>query len=133
MTYPVRFGGKCEEYKDETGAWRTRGVGDEIVEAMAYDNPFPGFDTFNTNELRLWRCLPSEVFDFLAFNEFRYSEAVEGRRKAEDLSVVLYPNDDERAGKVLRLRQQCFFVGALLQDLLRAPGASTTCRSSRIW
>ena len=67
MTYPFRFGGKCEEYKDETGAWRTRGVGDEIVEAMAYDNPFPGFDTFNTNELRLWRCLPSEVFDFLAF------------------------------------------------------------------
>ena len=50
---------------------------------MAYENPYPRFDTFNTNNLRLWHCLPSEVFDFLAFHEFRYSEAVKpgGRRR----------------------------------------------------
>jgi len=119
VTYPIRFGGRVEEYSDETGSWRQRWVGGEIIQAMAYDNLIPGFDTFNTNNLRLWRALPSEEFDFAAFNEFRYGDAVDQRRKAEDLSAVLYPNDDEYAGKVLRLRQQYFFVSASLQDLLR--------------
>jgi len=119
VTYPIRFGGKCEEYSDEKGDWRTRWVAGEIIQAMAYDNLIPGFDTFNTNNLRLWRALPAEEFDFQAFNEFRYAEAVDNRRKAEDLSAVLYPNDDETAGKVLRLKQQYFFVSASLQDLLR--------------
>jgi len=63
--------------------------------------------------------LPSEEFDFDSFNETRYVDAVDARRRAEDLSAVLYPNDDERAGKVLRLKQQYFFVSASLQDLLR--------------
>mmetsp|Transcript_93815 Transcript_93815/g.195696 ORF Transcript_93815/g.195696 Transcript_93815/m.195696 type:complete len:1305 (+) Transcript_93815:133-4047(+) len=119
VTYPVRFGGRIEDYSDDKGCWRTRWVGGEIIQAMAYDNPIPGFDTYNTNNLRLWRALPSEEFDFQAFNEFRYSEAVDNRRKAEDLSAVLYPNDDEYEGKLLRLKQQYFFVSASLQDLLR--------------
>jgi starch phosphorylase len=119
VTYPVRFGGRVEDYSDEKGRWRQRWVGGEIIQAMAYDNPIPGFDTFNTNNLRLWRALPSEEFDFAAFNDFRYADAVDNRRKAEDLSAVLYPNDDEYAGKVLRLKQQYFFVSASLQDLLR--------------
>ena len=61
ITYPVRFGGHVEDYTDEAGAWRQRWVGGEIIQAMAYDNPIPGFDTFNTNSLRLWRALPSTV------------------------------------------------------------------------
>jgi starch phosphorylase len=77
---------------------------------MAYDNPIPGFDTYNTNNLRLWRACPAEEFDFDAFNESKYTEAVEARRRAEDLSAVLYPNDDMYEGKVLRLKQQYFFV-----------------------
>merc|ERR1719161_2397171 len=119
VTYPVRFGGKVEDYTDEKGAWRQRWVGGEIIQAMAYDNPIPGFDTFNTNNLRLWRACPSNEFDFDAFNESNYSEAVEERRRAEDISAVLYPNDDKYEGKVLRLKQQYFFVCASLQDLLR--------------
>jgi len=119
ITYPVRFGGRVEDYADEAGAWRQRWVGGEIVQAMAYDNPIPGFDTFNTNNLRLWRSCPAEEFDFDAFNDSKYSEAVEQRRRAEDLSAVLYPNDDKWEGKVLRLKQQYFFVSASLQDLLR--------------
>jgi len=119
ITYPVRFGGTVEDYTDEQGAWRQRWVGGEIIQAMAYDNPIPGFDTLNTNNLRLWRACPAEEFDFEAFNESNYSEAVEARRRAEDLSAVLYPNDNKYEGKVLRLQQQYFFVTASLQDLLR--------------
>eukprot|EP00928_Gymnodinium_smaydae_P029283 TRINITY_DN2209_c0_g1_i2.p1 TRINITY_DN2209_c0_g1~~TRINITY_DN2209_c0_g1_i2.p1 ORF type:complete len:890 (-),score=232.59 TRINITY_DN2209_c0_g1_i2:184-2853(-) len=119
VVYPVRFGGHVEEYTDSDGRWRHRWVGGEIVQAMAYDNPIPGFDTYNTNNLRLWRCCPAEEFDFEAFNESKYTEAVEARRRAEDLSAVLYPNDDKYEGKVLRLKQQYFFVSASLQDLLR--------------
>merc|ERR1719321_2489437 len=119
ITYPVRFGGQVEDYTDEKGNWRQRWVGGEIIQAMAYDNPIPGFDTLNTNNLRLWRACPAEEFDFEAFNESNYSDAVEARRKAEDLSAVLYPNDNKYEGKVLRLQQQYFFVSASLQDLLR--------------
>jgi glycogen phosphorylase len=119
ITYPVRFGGKVEEYEDEQGRWRQRWTGGDILQAMAYDNPIPGFDTFNTNNLRLWRSCPADEFDFDAFNESKYSEAIEQRRRAEDLSAVLYPNDDKWEGKVLRLKQQYFFVSASLQDLLR--------------
>merc|ERR1719399_1123058 len=119
ITYPVRFGGRVEDYNDEKGAWRQRWIGGEIIQAMAYDNPIPGFDTYNTNNLRLWRACPAEEFDFDAFNESKYTEAVEARRRAEDLSAVLYPNDDKYEGKVLRLKQQYFFVSASLQDLLR--------------
>jgi len=119
ITYPVRFGGTVEDYSDPSGNWRQRWVGGEIIQAMAYDNPIPGFDTLNTNNLRLWRACPAEEFDFAAFNESKYQEAVEARRRAEDLSSVLYPNDDKYEGKVLRLQQQYFFVSASLQDLLR--------------
>eukprot|EP00929_Paragymnodinium_shiwhaense_P042823 TRINITY_DN220_c0_g1_i14.p1 TRINITY_DN220_c0_g1~~TRINITY_DN220_c0_g1_i14.p1 ORF type:complete len:900 (+),score=295.85 TRINITY_DN220_c0_g1_i14:103-2802(+) len=119
IVYPVRFGGHVEEYTDETGSFRQRWVGGTIIQAMAYDNPIPGFDTYNTNNLRLWRSLPSEEFDFESFNESKYAEAIDARRQAEDLSAVLYPNDDKWEGKVLRLKQQYFFVSASLQDLLR--------------
>merc|ERR1719161_1955090 len=119
ITYPVRFGGRVEDYVDQGGAWRQRWVGGEIIQAMAYDNPIPGFDTLNTNNLRLWCACPAEEFNFEKFNESEYSEAVEARRRAEDLSAVLYPNDNKYEGKVLRLQQQYFFVIASLQDILR--------------
>merc|ERR1719230_1776393 len=136
VTYPVRFGGRVEDYTDEQGHWRQRWVGGEIIQAMAYDNPIPGFDTFNTNNLRLWKACPSTEFDFDAFNESNYAEAVEERRRAEDLSAVLYPNDDKYEGKVLRLRQQYFFCSASLQDLLREfmkkPGRSWSELPSKV-
>jgi starch phosphorylase len=118
-TYPVRFGGHTEEGCDENGSFCCKWVGGEIVQAMAYDNPIPGFDTFNTNSLRLWRALPSTEFDLDSFSDAKYSDAVEARRRAEDLSAVLYPNDATYEGKELRLRQQYFFVSASLQDILR--------------
>ncbi|CAL1137287.1 unnamed protein product [Cladocopium goreaui] len=118
VTYPVRFYGKVEEVH-ENGQSVCRWVGGDIVQAMAYDNPIPGFDTYNTNNLRLWRACPSKEFDLDAFSSAQFQDAITQRRKAEDLSAVLYPNDATYAGKELRLRQQYFFVSASLQDLLR--------------
>jgi starch phosphorylase len=119
ITYPVRLYGHCEEGLDASGSWCIKWVGGEIIQAMAYDNPIPGFDTYNTNNLRLWRACPAKEFDLDAFSSADFPQAVEARRRAEDLSAVLYPNDATEGGKELRLRQQYFFVSASLQDLLR--------------
>ncbi|CAE7945113.1 glpV, partial [Symbiodinium necroappetens] len=114
VTYPIRFYGHVEEV-EVNGKKLSRWVGGEIVQAMAYDNPIPGFDTFNTNNLRLWRACPSKEFDLDAYNSAQFSNAIDQRRRAEDLSAVLYPNDATYEGKELRLRQQYFFVSASLQ------------------
>ncbi|CAE7685051.1 glpV [Symbiodinium pilosum] len=119
ITYPVRLYGQVVEGLDASGEWCMNWVGGDIVQAMAYDNPIPGFDTYNTNNLRLWRACPSKEFDLDQYSAARFTDAVESRRKAEDLSAVLYPNDATYEGKELRLRQQYFFVSASLQDLLR--------------
>merc|ERR550532_1450570 len=119
ITYPVRLYGHTEEGLDENGNWCIKWVGGELIQAMAYDNPIPGFDTYNTNNLRLWRACPAKEFDLDAYSSAHFTEAVEQRRRAEDLSAVLYPNDATYEGKELRLRQQYFFVSASLQDLLR--------------
>jgi starch phosphorylase len=119
ITYPVRLYGEVVESVDKNGQWCVNWVGGEIIQAMAYDNPIPGFDTYNTNNLRLWRACPAKEFDLDKYSAANFTEAVESRRFAEDLSAVLYPNDATYEGRELRLRQQYFFVSASLQDLLR--------------
>jgi len=113
VCFPVRFGGRVEE-RDGRRMW-TGGV---LVQAMAYDYPIPGFGTGNTNNLRLWRALPDNEFDFDAFDEGRYVDAIASRRSAEELSSVLYPKDATLEGEELRLRQQFFFCSASMQDIL---------------
>lgn len=71
---------------------------------MAYDTPVPGYNTFNTNNLRLWRAKPSNEFDFNSFNSGNYYGAIGERQKAEYITSVLYPNDSTEAGKELRLK-----------------------------
>jgi len=119
VAYPVRFYGRINRYKDEHGNNVTRWDGGETVMAVAYDNPIPGFDTFNTNNIRLWRALPTSEFDFKSFNDGDYLKAIEARQRAEYISSVLYPNDSTPSGKELRLKQQYFFVAATLQDIVR--------------
>ena len=63
ITYPVRLYGEVKETADKDGKWCVAWVGGEIIQAMAYDNPIPGFDTYNTNNLRLWRACPAKEFD----------------------------------------------------------------------
>eukprot|EP01069_Polyplicarium_translucidae_P001268 Polyplicarium_translucidae@DN1605_c0_g1_i2.p1 len=120
IAYAVRFFGEVREYHDaDLNKRRLKWVGGEIVQAMAYDNPIPGFDTYNTINLRLWKAAPSKEFDFYSFNEGEYLTAIHDRQRAEAISAVLYPNDNTLRGKELRLKQQYFFVCATLQDVLR--------------
>ncbi|MGI6546071.1 MAG: glycogen/starch/alpha-glucan phosphorylase [Fastidiosipilaceae bacterium] len=92
---------------------------DMDVIALPYDLPITGYHTDNVNSLRLWCALPAEDFDFNLFNSQRFDDAVEERNRVEDIWRVLYPNDTSYDGKVLRVRQQYFFVSASLQDIVR--------------
>lgn len=92
---------------------------DEKVKAVPYDTPIIGYGTKNINTLRLFKAEPINEFDFKLFNDQKYNEAVEEKNRAEDISRVLYPNDTTKEGKILRLKQQYFFVSAALQDLVR--------------
>ncbi len=92
---------------------------DMDVLAVPYDLPITGYGTKNVNTLRLWCALPAKDFDFNLFNSQRFDDAVEERNRVEDIWRVLYPNDTSYDGKVLRVRQQYFFVSASLQDIVR--------------
>ncbi|CAI5948349.1 unnamed protein product [Closterium sp. NIES-64] len=118
VTYPVRFYGTVESYT-EAGYPRKRWVEGETVEAVAYDNPIPGYHTNNTINLRLWGAKPSGEFDLQSFNTGDYVNAILSKQKAEAISSVLYPDDRTYQGKELRLKQQHFFVSATMQDVVR--------------
>ena len=92
---------------------------DSTVVAIPYDMAIIGYGTKNVNNLRLWQAEPEEGFDFIAFNEGRYDDAVKNKNNCENISKVLYPNDNSYEGKILRLKQQYFFSSASLQDILR--------------
>lgn len=89
------------------------------VRAVPYDMPVIGFRTDNVGTLRLWQSEALEPFDFEMFNEQKYDKSVALKNRAEDISRVLYPNDDTNEGKKLRLKQQYFFSSASLQDIIR--------------
>ncbi|MHB8961873.1 MAG: glycogen/starch/alpha-glucan phosphorylase [Saccharofermentanales bacterium] len=89
------------------------------IYAIPYDLPVTGFGTKNVNTLRLWIAKPAQEFDFNLFNSQRFDDAVIGRNRVNDIWRVLYPNDTSYDGKVLRVRQQYFFVSASLQDIVR--------------
>jgi len=115
----VQLGGHTERYLDEYGRGRTRWVPDKVVKGIPYDTPILGYRTNTANTLRLWRAEAPESFDFAAFNSGNYYGAVEKKVVSENLSKVLYPNDEQMQGKALRLHQQYFFVSCSLQDMLR--------------
>lgn len=89
------------------------------VKAIPYDTPIIGYGTKNINTLRLWKCEPLKDFNFHLFNEQKYDEALKEKNMAENISRVLYPNDTNIEGKLLRLKQQYFLVSASLQDIVR--------------
>lgn len=92
---------------------------EEAVWAVPYDMPIIGYRNHVINTLRLWQAEPLDSgFNFDQFNNFQYAHSVESKNRAEDITRVLYPNDIQRAGKVLRLKQQYFFTSASMQDLI---------------
>lgn len=89
------------------------------VKAVPYDYPVIGYNCDNIGTLRLWQAETDNEFDFGLFNSGKFSEASELKRRAEDISRVLYPNDETDEGKKLRLRQEYFFSAAAVADLMR--------------
>ena len=117
--FPVKLGGYTEQYHDEQGHLRVRWESGCTVYGVAYDTPILGYGVINANLLRLWKSEAHDSFDFQAFNMGDYYGAVEEMVVAENLTKVLYPNDEPEVGKELRLKQQYFFVSCSLQDMVR--------------
>ena len=115
----VKLGGRTEQYVDERNRPRVRWVPNMTVIGVPYDTPILGYHTNTANTLRLWRSEAPESFDFAIFNTGDYYGAVNQKVASENLSKVLYPNDEQLRGKELRLEQQYFFVSCSLQDMLR--------------
>jgi starch phosphorylase len=117
--FDVKLGGHTETFTDADGRYHVRWIPSRVVRGMAYDTPILGFGVGNANLLRLWSAQAAESFDFQAFNVGDYYGAVEHKVDSENLTKVLYPNDEPAAGKRLRLEQQYFFVSCALQDMIR--------------
>ncbi len=115
----VKFGGHTEAYTDEEGHYRVRWIPAEIIKGIPYDTPILGYRVNTANTLRLWKAEAPESFDFQSFNLGDYYGAVEAKMVSENITKVLYPNDEPLQGKQLRLQQQYFFVSCSLQDMIR--------------
>ena len=115
----VKFGGYTQSYTDEQGHYRVRWVPEKKVLGIPYDTPILGYQVNTANTLRLWKAEAIESFDFDVFNQGNYYGAVDAKVSSENITKVLYPNDETVAGKQLRLEQQFFFVSCSLQDMFR--------------
>ncbi len=119
LTHRVKFGGRVEEVPDGKGGRKALWVDTDDVLAIAYDVPVPGYRTRTVNNLRLWESKATHDFDFKTFHSGDYMAAVRRKNMSEIISKVLYPNDDNYSGKMLRLKQQYFFVAATISDIIR--------------
>ncbi|MDZ7608829.1 MAG: glycogen/starch/alpha-glucan phosphorylase [Cyclobacteriaceae bacterium] len=115
----VKYGGRTRSYYDSKGRYCSEWIPDYIVIAVPYDTSVLGYGTSTAAVLRLWKAEASESFDFQRFNKGDYYGAVNDKVTSENISKVLYPNDEQVRGKSLRLEQQFFFTSASLQDMMR--------------
>ena len=118
IAYGVKFGGHTKTFSDQQGTFRVW-VPDTEVKGIAYDTPIAGYRVKTCDVLRLWKAEAVESFDFAAFNHGDYYRAVQDKVVSENITKVLYPNDDVDVGKELRLKQQFFFASCSLQDMLK--------------
>ncbi|KAA9130582.1 glycogen/starch/alpha-glucan phosphorylase [Marinihelvus fidelis] len=114
----IRFGGRTVTFRDEHGRTRHGLEDTHDVLAIPFDVPIPGYRNGVVNTLRLWSAAATDEFDLEEFNAGSYTEAVEAKNEAENISMVLYPNTATESGHELRLRQQYFLASASLQDIL---------------
>jgi starch phosphorylase len=115
----VELGGHTETYKDNQDQYRVRWVPGHIIKGIPYDTPILGYKVNTANTMRLWRAEAADSFNFQRFNVGDYYGAVNEKVASENLTKVLYPNDEQLQGKELRLTQQFFFVSCSLQDMIR--------------
>ncbi|KRZ35475.1 Glycogen phosphorylase, partial [Trichinella pseudospiralis] len=123
---PVNFYGKV--IHDDKG--RAHWVDTQLMFAMPYDTPVPGYQNNVVNTLRLWSAKAETHFNLTFFNDGDYIQAVLDRNAAENITRVLYPNDNCFEGRELRLKQEYFLVAATLQDIIRRYRASKLAVSS---
>ena len=114
----VKFFGRLEKHLDENGELQVRWVDTLDVLAVPYDLAIPGYRNDTVNTLRLWKSEATDRFNLEEFNSGSYTDAVAAKNLAEQITMVLYPNDASEAGKELRLRQQYFLASASLQDVI---------------
>ena len=118
-TVQVRFGGHVERHRDAQGVERVTWMPVRTVNGVPYDTPILGYRNNTANTLRLFRAEAAEAFDLEQFNRGDYHGAVNRKVVSENITKILYPNDESIQGKELRLEQQYFFVSCALQDMLR--------------
>jgi len=117
-TVRIKFGGHTEKHIDEYGKEKITWVNTSDVLAVPYDTPIPGYQNGTVNTLRLWKSEATEEFNLQEFNAGQYAESVAEKNTAENITMVLYPNDANENGKVLRLQQQYLLASASLQDVV---------------
>jgi len=117
-THRIKFGGRTETHTDESGNKKVHWVDTHDILAIPFDTPIPGYQNGTVNTLRLWKATATEEFDLQEFNAGDYAESVAAKNTAENITMVLYPNDANENGKALRLRQQYLLASASLQDVI---------------
>ncbi|HAE88971.1 MAG TPA: alpha-glucan phosphorylase [Clostridiales bacterium] len=117
-TFEVHFGGRVEEHWED-GKLKVELKNYTPILALAYDMHISGYDTDAVNRIRLWSAKSPMDFDMHLFNQGEYLKASENKALAESISKVLYPADNNVEGKMLRLKQQYFFVSASVQSIIR--------------
>ncbi len=118
-TVAVHFYGRCVDGRDDSGRFSVRWVDTEHVLGVPFDTSIAGFGNNTVNTLRLWQARSGSEFDFQMFNDGDYIRAVEDKNASEVISKVLYPNDQNQAGRELRLKQQYFFSACAIADIVR--------------
>ncbi|WP_300454247.1 glycogen/starch/alpha-glucan phosphorylase [Accumulibacter sp.] len=121
IAFDIKLGGHTEHQYEATGSRRLRvqWVPGKLVRGTAWDMPVLGYGVNTPNRLRLWSAEAPESYDFAAFKDGNYFQAVDAQISSETITKVLYPNDETEAGQILRLEQQYFFVSCSLQDMIR--------------
>ena len=117
--FDIHMGGRTEPWIDDAGRYRVRWIPQRAVKGVPVDTPIAGYRVATVNLLRLWKAEAYASFDIAAFNAGDYYRAVDEKVASENLTKILYPNDEAAAGKILRLEQQHFLVSSSLQDVIR--------------
>jgi starch phosphorylase len=117
--FEVKIGGRTERYTNSLGKERVKWIPQRLVRGVPHDTPILGYRTNTANTMRLWAAQAVESFDFGSFNQGDFLGAVADKVSSENISKILYPNDEGVQGKQLRLLQQFFFVSCSLQHILK--------------
>ena len=115
----VRFYGRVKALRGKDRKAKFQWVNTQDVVAVPYDYAIPGYKNDVVNTLRLWAARSTEVFDLEYFNTGDYEQAVHQKVISENISRVLYPNDEISRGRDLRLKQEYFFTAASIADIIR--------------